>query len=50
MINYDALCCGFAFVIGSLFFIAALGMSGDQYRISRRSPKYPPGYKNNKKY
>ena len=44
--NYEALCFGLMFVVGFLFLLAWIGMSGGPRYIARRPPKHPPGYKN----
>lgn len=46
MINYDALIWGTAFVVGFLFLLAWLGMSGGPRYTAGRPPSEPPGYKN----
>lgn len=46
--NYDALCFGLAFVIGFLFLLAWIGMSGGPHHTAGRPPEHPPGYKNSK--
>lgn len=45
MINYGALCFGFAFVIGFIFLLAWIGMSGGPRHTVGLPPDYPPGYK-----
>lgn len=49
MINYDALFFGFAVVMGLLFLMAWIGMSGDPHRTAGRPPEHPPGYRNSKR-
>lgn len=46
MVNYDALFCGFAIVMGLLFLLAAIGMTAPPHRSAGRPPEHPPGYKN----
>lgn len=48
MINYDALCFGFAIVIGMLFLLAWIGMSSPRH-AARLPPDHPPGYENSKR-
>jgi len=45
MINYDALCFGFVFIIGALFLMAWLGMSGSPHHVAGKPPEKPPGKK-----
>jgi len=50
VINYDALCVGFSFIIAFIFFLAWVGMSSPKRYTAGRPPDHPPGWKNRKKH